>query len=166
MQTSGTIQNHLHSFLENKSESQSSLGFFWQAKGGYIGVGDHAEVIEITGQQHQDMLKTLALLMNHFKLDWKVMWAVMLTMGAVISGSAALSVLHVGEFVPQDLDVYVTLKNMVMVLVYLEEQGYSVQIPLHNSMINSYMKSTIILTRKNDTGDKIDLVATTKPHIT
>jgi len=114
------------------------------------------------------MLKTLALLMNHFKLDWKVMQAVMLMTGAVISGSAALSVLHVGEFVPQDLDVYVTLKNMVTVLVYLEEQGYSVQIPLHNSTINGYMKLAIILTLpvKNDTGDKIDLVATTEPHVT
>jgi len=53
------------------------------------------------------MLKTLALLMNRFKLDWKVMQAVMLTTGAVISGSAALSVLHVGEFVPQDLVIVV-----------------------------------------------------------
>jgi len=54
---------------------------------------------------------------------------------------------------------------MATVLVYLEEQGYSVQIPPHNSTINGYMKSAVILTLKNDAGDKIDLVATTEPHV-
>jgi hypothetical protein len=100
--------------------------------------------------------------LNHFKLDWKLMRAVMLTTGAVISGSAALAVLHAGEFVPQDLDIYVTSKNMATVLVFLLEQRYSIQIPAHNY---DYTQSTVNVTLKNDAGDKIDLIATTEPHV-
>ena len=111
------------------------------------------------------MLQSLALTLNRFKLDWKLMQVVMLTAGAVISGSAALAVLHAGKFVPQDLDIYVTSKNMVTILVFLLEQRYSVQIPAHNSMINDYTKTTVNFTLKNDAGDKIDLITTTEPHI-
>ena len=143
----------------------NSLWDLSQAECGHVGAGVYAEVVGITRQQRQDMLQTLALLMNRFKVDWKVMQAVMQTTGAIISGSAALAVLHAGEFVPQDLDIYVTSKNMATVLVFLLEQGYSIQIPRHNTTINDYMKSTVILILKNDAGDKIDLIATTEPHV-
>ena len=96
------------------------------------------------------------------------MQAVMLMTGAVISGSAALAVLHAGTFVPRDLDIYVTSKNMATMLVFLLEQCYSIQIPARNSTVNDYTKTTVnltVLTLKNDAGDQIDLIATTEPHI-
>lgn len=134
---------------------------------GHVGAGvdDDLKFIEITPEQRQDILRSLALTLNRFNLDWKLMQAVMLTTGAVISGSAALAILHAGEFVPQDLDIYVTSKNMATALVFLLEQGYSVQIPAHNTTINDYMKSTVTLTLKNEAGDKIDLITTTEPHV-
>jgi hypothetical protein len=141
----------------------------------HVGAGDHDDDLdslagfdEITLEQRQDMLKCLSTTMNRFNLNWKVMRAVMLMTGAVISGSAALAVLHAGDFVPQDLDIFVTSKNTATVLVFLLEQGYSIQIPptARNTTFEDYMKSTaLILTLKNESGEKIDLIAVTEPHV-
>ena len=91
--------------------------------------------------------------------------AVMVTTGAVISGSVALAVLQAGEFVPQDLDIYVTSNNLATVLVFPNEQGYGVHIPAPSSTKKKYPTSTVVLTLKNKTGDRIDLIATTEPHV-
>ena len=128
---------------------------------GHVGAGvndnSESEFIIITPEQRQDILRSLALTLNRFNLDWKLMQAVMLATGAVISGSAALAILHAGEFVPQDLDIYVPSKNMATALVFLLEQGYSVQIPAHNTTIHAYKKPAVILSLKNDAGEKLTL---------
>lgn len=103
--------------------------------------------------------------LTRFNLDWKVTKAVMITTGAVILGSAALAILLGGEFVPQDLDIYITSQHMGTVLVFLEEQGYKVIIPTPNARKNEYPTSTVTLTLKNDAGEKIDLCATTEQHV-
>jgi len=111
------------------------------------------------------MHKELVQILGHFKIDWKVLQAVMLTMGAVISGSAALAVLQPGEFVLQDLDIYVTSKNLAMLIIFLNEQGYGVQIPVPGTPKSEYLKMTVTLTLKNNAGEKIDLIATMEPHV-
>jgi hypothetical protein len=113
-----------------------------------------------------DMYKTLRQLLNRFQLDWKIMRAIMVTSGAVISGSAALAVLHTGKFIPQDLDIYVTSENLAAVLVFLQEQGYKVQIPELRATKNVYTDSTVTLTLKNKGGERIELITTTEPHVT
>ena len=82
-------------------------------------------VLNITIEKHMKMHKALAQIVDHFKLDWRVLWMVMLTTGAIISGLAALAVLQPREFVLQDLNIYVTSKNFAIVVVFLKEQGYN-----------------------------------------
>jgi len=112
-----------------------------------------------------EMYETLRHLFNRFQLDWKVLRAIMVTTGAMISGSAALAVLHTGKFVPQDLDIYVTSENFAAVLLFLQEQGYEVQMPEIGATKKVYGDSTVTLTLKNRGREKIDLVATTEPHV-
>ncbi len=111
------------------------------------------------------MHEELAQILGRFKIDWRVLRAVMLNTGAVISGSAALAVLQPGEFVPQDLDIYVTSKNLATLIVFLNEQGYDVQLPAPGTPKSGYPRTTIILTFKNNAGEKIDLIATIEPHV-
>ena len=120
---------------------------------------------DIAPEKREEMQRALAHILLWFKLDWKVMKAIMLTTGAVISGSAALAVLQGGEFIPQDLDIYVTSKNMAAVLVFLQEQNYAVVIPVPGAKKNVYPKSSVTLTLRNDIREKIDLVATTEQHV-
>ena len=49
--------------------------------------------------------------------------------GAVISGSTALAVLFGGEFVPQDLDIYVNDRGMARILIFLMNHGYQIVMP-------------------------------------
>ena len=70
-----------------------------------------------------------------------------------------------GEFVPQDLDIYVTSDKIATILVFLNEQGYNIHLPPPSSTRKQYPTSTIVLTLKNRTGEKIDLIATTEPHV-
>ena len=127
--------------------------------------GIESDVLNVTMEKRTEMHKALAQIVDRFKLDWRVLRGVMLTTGAVISGSAALAVLQPGEFVPQDLDIYVTSKNFATVVVFLKEQGYNVQIPTTDVHTSAYPKPNVILTHKNQTGDKIDLIATTERHV-
>jgi len=110
------------------------------------------------------MHDTFVQILKRFNLDWTVMRAVMMTTGAVLSGSAALAVLQGGKFVPQDLDIYVTSTNFAILLVFLNEQGYNVQVPSPITT-TSYSESTVILTLKNEAGAKIDLTSTTERHV-
>jgi hypothetical protein len=126
---------------------------------------DVGNIIDITPNMHHEMRQTLGQIVNRFKFDWNILRTVMVTTGAVISGSSALAVLKAGEFVPQDLDIYVTSDNFATVLVFFNEQEYNIQIPAPSSTKKKYPTSTVVLTLKNGTGEKIDLIATTEPHI-
>ena len=123
------------------------------------------DVDDVTPEKKKAMLRTLLQILSRFKLDWKVIKAVMVTTGAVISGSAALAVLLEGEFVAQDLDIYVTGGHLGTVLVFLQEQGYNVTIPSPSTNKKNYPASTVALALENNTGEKIDLIATSEPHI-
>jgi len=124
------------------------------------------DIVDITPENRTDMHTALHQLLRRFNLDWGLMRAVMLATGAVISGSAALAVLQIGEFVPQDLDIYVTSKNLAVVLVFLQEQGYKVQIPMSTAdNTQNYTETSVMLTLQNDTGEKIDLIATLEGHV-
>ena len=162
---STTLQDQFRAYLANKSESLSSAEELGTE--GRVTINKDAELCirDVAPQKHKEMQRTLAQILLRFKLDWKMLKATMLTTGAVILGSVALVVLQGGEFVPQDLDIYVTSESMAMVLVFLQEQGYAVQIPAPVARKNSYPKTSVKLTFQNDTGEKIDLVATTEQHV-
>lgn len=129
------------------------------------GVHGEADLIEISAEKREVMQKTLTQILKRFNIDWKIMRAVMLTTGAVISGSVALAVLQAGEFVPQDLNIYVTSTNLAVLLIFLNEQGYTVQMPKPTTTSDGYNRSTVTLTLKNDAGERIDLIATIEQHV-
>ena len=53
----------------------------------------------------------------------------MMATGAMISGLTALAVLFGGEFVPQDLDIYVNNRGMARILIFLTNHGYQIVMP-------------------------------------
>ena len=132
-----------------------------------ISAGEGDKDDDPTNNEHNrtEMSKTLAQLIFRFKLDWKVLRAIMWTTGAVISGSAALAILLRGEFVPQNLDICVTSDNVALVLVYLQDQGYKIQIPATSDPKPTYSKSTITLNLESGAGEKVNLIATTESHV-
>ena len=107
------------------------------------------------------MNNTLQRLLNRFHLDWASMKAIMMTTGAVISGSAALAVLQEGKFVPQDIDIYVTSENIAAILAFLLEQGYK----LVTKTTEKRYATTVTLSLKYNGGEKIDLIVTTESHV-
>ena len=86
----------------------------------------------------------------------------MMATGAVISGSTALAVLFGGEFVPQDLDIYVNNRGMARILIFLMNNGYQIVMPRPgHALEKKYPASKIILTLKRDDGEKIDVIGMT-----
>ena len=51
----------------------------------------------------------------------------MATTGAIISGSAALSILHPDSFSPNDLDFYVSPGGYASLLSFVQDHGYAVE---------------------------------------
>jgi len=51
----------------------------------------------------------------------------MVDTGAVLSGSAALALLHPDDFVPNDLDFYVVAHGFAGVLVFIQNHGYKIR---------------------------------------
>jgi hypothetical protein len=79
---------------------------------------ENINVMDITPEMRHEMRLTLGHIISCFKLDWDILRAVMVATRVVISGSSASAVLKVGEFIPQDLDIYVTSHNFATVLVF------------------------------------------------
>ena len=91
----------------------------------------------------------------------------MMATGAMISGSMALAVLFGGEFVPQDLDIYVNNRGMARILIFLTNHGYQiVTLQPGHALEKKYPASKIILTLKRDNGEKIDVIGTTNRVLT
>ena len=110
------------------------------------------------------MFDTFKETLARYKFKWNVLQATMVATRVVISGSTALAVLLGGEFVPQDLDIYVNAKGFPAMLEFLLNHGYQVVRPqpcyAHK---NKYADSKNILTLKRDSeGEKIDLIRTTE----
>jgi len=59
----------------------------------------------------------------------------------------------------------VTLKNFAMVVVFLKEQGYNIQILMMDICTSTYSEPNVIFTHKNQAEDKIDLIAMIKQHV-
>lgn len=112
------------------------------------------------------MFDTFKKTLARHKFEWNALRAIMAATGAVISGSTALAVLLGGEFVPQDLDIYVNAKGFTAMLVFLMNHGYQVVPQTHYEHKMSYADSKYILTLKHDgEGEKIDLIGTTEVHV-
>lgn len=56
--------------------------------------------------------------------DFNMLRLILKASGAIISGSAALSVLHDNSFEPDDIDFYVLPKGFPILMTYLTETGY------------------------------------------
>ena len=86
----------------------------------------------------------------------------MMATGAVISGLTALAVLFGGEFVSQDLDIYVNDRGMARIIIFLTNHRYQIVTPRPgHALKKKYLASKIILTLKRDNGEKIDVIGTT-----
>ena len=67
-----------------------------------------------------------------------------------------------GEFVPQDLDIYVNDRGMARILIFLTNHGYQIITPQPgHALKKKYPASKIILTLKRDDGEKIDVIGMT-----
>jgi hypothetical protein len=65
--------------------------------------------------------------------------------GAVISGSAALAMIHLHQFTPNDIDFYVLPFDFADVLKYIENHGY--EIVLYDPSILNYFHQNIVVIR-------------------
>ena len=125
------------------------------------------DVCKITKEEQKEMFDTFKETLARYKFDWIMLRSIMVSTRAVISGSTALAILLGGEFVPQDLDIYINAKGFAAMLVFLMDHGYQVvKLQLQYALEKEYPDSTIILTLKcNSEGEKIDLIGTTKVHV-
>lgn len=123
---------------------------------------------KITEKERQEMFVTFKETLARYKLDWNALRTTMAATGAVISGSTVLAVLLGGDFVPQDLDIFVNDKGFAEMLVFLVNHGYQVMKPLpHYTHQKKYPGSKTILTlKRNGEGEKIDLIGSTEHVLT
>ena len=124
-------------------------------------------IYKITEEERWEMINTFKETLARYKFEWNALRTIMVATGAVISGSTALAVLLGGEFVPQDLDIYVDAKGFNAMLVFLMNHRYQVVVPQpHYAHKKKYPDSKIVLTLKRDgEGEKIDLIGTTEVHV-
>ena len=133
---------------------------------------DVGEVVEtgtckITEEERQAMFIIFKETLARYKFRWNALQAIMAATGAVISGSTALAVLLGGEFVPQDLDIYVSAKGFAAMMVFLTDHGYQVVISRPRyAHKKRYTGSKNILTLKRDGEEqKINLIETTEANV-
>jgi hypothetical protein len=121
----------------------------------------------ITEEDQQEMFRTLKETLARYKIDWSALQPIMVATGAVISGSTALAILLRGEFLPQDLDIYVNAKGFAAMLAFLMNHGYQVMMPQPHYVHNKkYPDSKNVWTLKRDgEGEKIDLIISTEAHV-
>ena len=128
----------------------------------YIDIGESAKsgICKITVEEQQKMFDSFKEMLGRYELEWNALRAIMVATGAVISGSTALAVLLRGEFIPQDLDIYVDAKGFTAILVFLTNHGYQVTTTRpHYAQKTKYPESKNVLTLKRDgKGEKIDVI--------
>ena len=95
----------------------------------------------ITEEQRQEMLNTFKETLARYKFNWIELRTIMMATGAVISGSTALVVLFGGEFIPQDLDIYVNDRGMARILIFLTNHGYQIVTPRPGHALNWLQRS-------------------------
>ena len=124
-------------------------------------------VCKITEKERQAMFDTFKKTLARYKFEWNSLRAILASTGAVISGSTALAVLLGGEFIPQDLDIYVNAEKFNAMLAFLINHGYQVVTPRPGyEHKKRYADAKNILTLQHDgEGEKIDLIGTTDAHV-
>jgi len=104
-----------------------------------------APAYQVVEQEHIAIIKQLdKVLCNFHFVDTRAVCTIMLASGAVISGSAALSVLHPNRFIINDLDFFVTAKGYPTLLTFLLDHGYKVSIS--DVLSIDYADENIVLT--------------------
>ena len=116
---------------------------------------------KITEEDQQKMFDTFREILAKYKFDWNTLRAIMTDTRAVISGSTALAVLLGGEFVPQELDIYVNAKGFIAILGFLMDHGYQVVMPQpHYAHRKDYHPTNILTLKRDGVEEKIDLIRT------
>ena len=64
--------------------------------------------------------------------------------GAVISGSAVLTLIHPQQFRPNDIDFYVLPPGFAAVLKYIEDHGYQIK-PYDRSLCNYFHQNIVVI---------------------
>jgi len=64
--------------------------------------------------------------------------------GAIISGSAALALLHPHQFVPNDINFYVLPPGFPAVLKYIEDYGYKIR-PYDRALLNYFHQNIVVV---------------------
>ena len=109
----------------------------------------------------------LHVLLNRFQLgDLKDLQDILKQSDAVISGSAALLLLHPGRFLPNDIDFYVMLSGYHLLMTYLQHCGYQVDHYDTSSYPTSYRRiRSIQVLRNNDSSRSVNVIVCEGPHV-
>jgi len=85
--------------------------------------------------------------------------------GAIISGSAALSILHPGSFSPDDLDFYISPGSYASVLSFMQDHSYTVKADAANCLV--YKRDTLLVLKlvHLEFGQEINIVTVLKGHV-
>jgi len=124
-----------------------------------------APVHQVVEHERTAIIKQLdkVLCMFHF-IDTRGVRAMMAASGAVISGSAALSILHPDRFIINDLDFFVTAKGYPTLLAFVLDHGYKVSIADVPSV--DYADTNIVLTLIHAASRaSINIVASMDSHV-
>jgi hypothetical protein len=64
--------------------------------------------------------------------------------GAIISGSAALALIHPHQFLPNDIDFYVLPFGFAAVLEFIEDHGYKIE-PYDRALCNYFHQNIVVI---------------------
>ena len=113
------------------------------------------------------MIGQLRVLLTRFQLgNPKVLRAVLRQSNAVISGSTALLLLHPGRFLPNDVDFYVMQSGYHILMAYLQDCGYEIDL-YHDSYYPTSLRQirAIQVFRSNSSSQHINVIICEGPHV-
>jgi len=120
---------------------------------------------QVAVEERVAMMKQLDKVLCRFHfVDTRAVRTMMIASGAVISGSAALSILHPDRFDINDLDFFVTAKGYPILLAFVLDHGYKVDIRGVQSA--DYADVNVVLTLVHAASKaSINIVASTDSHV-
>ena len=91
--------------------------------------------------------------------------AQMATSGAIISGSAALAMLHPDRFAPNDLDFYVSRGGYTSLLAFVHDYGYAVEADGADCL--AYERDTLVVLKlvHTEMGQEINIITVLDGHV-
>ena len=113
------------------------------------------------------VVRQLHVLLNCFQLgDFKDLQDILKQSDAVISGLAALLLLHPSHFLPNDIDFYVMLSGYHLLMTYLQHCGYQVNHYDTSSYPTSYCRiHSIQVLCNSDSSHSVNVIVCEGPHI-